>query len=543
MRVRFVSAAVAAMLATTVPLQADTSKFCKRVAGQPTLLDYQAVPSMVVHDDTLSLTYADLGMANETGGPTSEGVFSFSRTINSLLRSARLINENTPADARRAARIALVQTMLDSFDNNDGLALNTKSGVSVPVEDRRTETGGGVEGEGSLSAAALLDFADADFGLQPRALFNRFDLAPETRVHCGEYRVVYSLRDPGNEFKRRFLLIFEAMVPNPYSTPVASGGEAGCRPMTEFWAGLSHISGDAAAQRLERAKRLSELYYRGVEGVTSADGTGPANPVLSFRHLGGDGGRGQVRANMFFQKDWQLREWLVQLTGSGLGFVPETVKDNPIAELYKDDLSGTALAASNIPGVLQELHGDFVSHFMTTVQDNLSVERSAKYKRLAGRISEFNVTRSDGTTPITEDDLLVTVVGLQSDDRFNEFQSVSNPPNATSQSDEPSLLAGPIFMRTLELLNRHRLGKDKDLQFEAAKILVARAEAGTCAGCHQTSPRDGIQPAPAVVKAVGVSGTPVTWPDTVPKGFGFVHVSELRNSRRPFTITSCRYAR
>ena len=39
---------------------------------------------------------------------------------------------------------------------------------------------------------------------------------------------------------------------------------------------------------------------------------------------------------------------------------------------------------------------------------------------------------------------------------------------------------------------------------------------------------DGIQPAPAVVKAVGVSGTPVTWPDTVPEGFGFVHVSETQ---------------
>ena len=54
-----------------------------------------------------------------------------------------------------------------------------------------------------------------------------FDLAPEDWSHCGEYRVVYSLRDPGNEFKRRFLLIFEAMVPNPYSTPVASGARPG----------------------------------------------------------------------------------------------------------------------------------------------------------------------------------------------------------------------------------------------------------------------------------------------------------------------------
>jgi hypothetical protein len=528
-------AALAALMIGCVPaLGADAiSKFCKPgpAPTDKTVLDYQVEPSMVVHDDTLEVTFTEAGMANETGGSADDSLFSFSRTIDSILRSARVINENTPADARQAARVAFVQTMIDSFDNDGKVMVNPKSGVLVPVDDRRDDSGGGAVGEGSLSPAALLDSSNPEFGMKPRALFNRFDLAPADWSHCGEYRAIYSIPDGG--FKKRFFVIFEAMVPNPYFTGSDTeekrfAAEAGCRPITEFWAGLSTLQGDAATQRLERAKRLSELYYRGVEGVTSKSGAGPANPVLSFRNLGGDKGRGQVRGNMFFQKDWQLREWLTQLTSTGLAFVPETVKDNPIAELYKDDLSGTALAANNIPGVLQSLHGDFITHFMTKVQDNLLVERSNKYRLLAGQIEKYGVTKSDNATPIDEDDLLVTVVGLQSDDRFNEFQSVSNPPNPETLTDAPSELAGAIFKKTLELMNTHRKTADKAFETESADILINRAEAGTCAGCHQSSPRDGVSFEPAIVKAVGKKGVPVTWPDVVTPGAGFVQVSEAQ---------------
>jgi hypothetical protein len=528
-------AALAALMIGCVPaLGADAiSKFCKPGAAptDKTVLDYQVEPSMVVHDDTLDITFAQAGMANETGGSVDDSLFSFSRTIDSILRSARVINENTPADARQAARVAFVQTMIDSFDNDGKVMLNPKSGVLVPVDDRRDDSGGGAAGEGSLSPADLLDASNPEFGMQPRALFNRFDLAPADWSHCGEYRAVYSI--PNGGIKKRFFLIFEAMVPNPYfagsdTEEKRLAAEAGCRPISEFWAGLSSLEGDAAAQRLKRATQLSELYYRGVEGVTSKQGAGPANPVLSFRNLGGDKGRGQVRANVFFQGDWQLREWLTQLTSTGLAFVPETVKDNPIAELYTDDLSGTALAGNNIPGVLQSLHGDFVTHFMTTVQDNLLVERSDKYRLLAGEIEKYSVTKSDDATPIDEDDLLVTVVGLQSDDRFNEFQSVSNPPNAQTLSDAPSELTGAIFRKTLEFLNAHRKTKDRKLETESAEILINRAEAGTCAGCHQSSPRNGTDFVPATVKAAGIKGTPVMWPDVVKVGPGFVHVSETR---------------
>ena len=48
---------------------------------------------------------------------------------------------------------------------------------------------------------------------------------------------------------------------------------------------------------------------------------------------------------------WQLREWLTQLTfdptsTSGSLSLRDTVKDNPIAELYQDDLTGTGILAA-----------------------------------------------------------------------------------------------------------------------------------------------------------------------------------------------------
>ena len=74
--------------------------------------------------------------------------------------------------------------------------------------------------------------------MKPLAVFNRFDLAPADFAHCGEYRIVYGKENPAFA-PNRFLLIFEASVPNPDPDE----GEAGCRPITEFWAGLSGISG------------------------------------------------------------------------------------------------------------------------------------------------------------------------------------------------------------------------------------------------------------------------------------------------------------
>ena len=232
----------------------------------------------------------------------------------------------------------------------------------------------GNRGRKAYSQPQLLDAANTDFGLKPFALFNRFDLAPADWKHCGEYRVIYSLRAPNGRLqgKRRFLLIFEAMVPNPYFDRNSSGqtlveSEAGCRPLAEFWADLSNIRA-TAAKRLDRAKRLSKLYYDGVDGRHDSQGVGSGKSRVelpqSWRRRRARTGPGQhvlrgwlAVARMADATDRRARR------NSRLSFVPETVKDNPIAELYQDDLTGTALAASNMSGPLQALHGDFIAHF------------------------------------------------------------------------------------------------------------------------------------------------------------------------------------
>jgi hypothetical protein len=70
-------------------------------------------------------------------------------------------------------------------------------------------------------------------------------------------------------------------------------------------------------------------------------------------------------------------------------------------------------------------------------------------------------------------------------------------------------------------------GSGQGLNPQSAQILLNRAEAGTCSGCHQTAPREGIVFDPMIVK-VKPDGSSVTWPDVVPGIPGFVHVDEGR---------------
>lgn len=510
MKVRTVAAAVAAMLAAAAPLGAAESKFCKRGegAGGRIKLDYDVRPSLVVADETLDVPMSAIGAGGE------ESAFSFARTLGAILKSAGQADDAT-------ARAAFLGTMISGLDNDRELLLNPYSAVAVPVEDRLLPDGADGIGEGSLDLRRLLDPNDPEFGIRPLALFNRLDLAPADWSHCGEYRIVYAM--PNGGFEKRFLLIFEAMLPNPgFKANDAAASEAGCRPVAEFWAGLTGIAGtDDQAVRVERAKQLSQFYYGGAAGPLASFA-----PVVSFRHYGGDGGRGQVRANMFFERGWQLREWLTPLTvgpnGPTVAFVPETVKDNPISELYQDDLAGTPLAAANIASTTLALHAAFVEHFGTQVQDHLFVERSRNFRSLRSDLHQFDLGA------LNEDDILVTTIGLGSSRRFDDFQSASNP---DENIDEPSRTAGPKFRTMLELLlerPEQKPGGGPGLNAQDAQILLNRAEAGTCSGCHQTSPRDGTSFAAAVVK-VKPDGTEVRWPDVVAGGPGFVHVDEARN--------------
>jgi hypothetical protein len=479
----------AALLSTAAALPAIAADFCQAV-GDKIALDFEVKPSLVAHSDAIMET--TFGAAGETGGAQNERLFSFARTIGAILESASDVGgTNTPA-----AREAFVQTMIDSFALADGFALNPDAGVLMPLDARGGERLG-------LSAANLLDETNAQ-GMKPLAVFNRFDLAPADWIHCGEHRIVYGKESP-NFPLNRFLLIFEAAVPNPDPT----AGEAGCRPITEFWAGLSAHAGDDT----ELARRLAAFFY---EGKTDPSLATPDLPgaVVDYKNYGGDGSRGQVRGNLFVQQPWQLREWLTQPTFSSanpLAFVVDTVKDNPLAELYQDSLSGPPIATVNLPAALTVLHGNFVAALTSDLRDHLMAEETQKHQALANDLARFDL----GTGPTNEVDepkILLNTVALGNDGRFNEHQSTSQ-----GSSDEPLGLAGPILRSLLDQVGA-ATSPSPAVNPQTANVLLARAQAGTCAGCHMTAPAKVIRQSP--------NQPDVVWPDAA--AGGFVQVREDR---------------
>jgi hypothetical protein len=487
----------AALASTSLVLPAQAQNFCQ-TSGDKISLGFEVKPSLVAHSDAImETTFDDVSLP---GG--DEGLFSFKRTIGAILESAGATND-------QASRVAFVQTMLDSFPTADGFALNPAAGVLMPLDAR--------EERSDLIATALLD-ESSDQAMKPLAVFNRFDLAPADFAHCGEYRIVYGKANPNNPTPNRFLLIFEAAVPNP--GPAA--GEEGCRPITEFWAGLSEASDDT-----EIAKRLSAFFY---EGKTDPDLTEPdlIGPVVDYRNYGGDGSRGQVRGNLFTQLPWQLREWLTQETfdpANPLAFVRDMVNDNPLAELYEDDITGPPLGPpQNVASALTALHGDFVASLTSDIRDNLMSEETDKHRELEEDLEHYDL----GTGPtkqVDESKILLHTIALGNDPRFNEHQSTS-----LGTSDEIATKVGPVMRSVLEQVGAI---PSPEVNPQTAEVIIARAQAGTCAGCHELSPGDVVREIP--------NQADVLWPDVVkdttsspfPNSEGFVHVRETDRMLSP----------
>ncbi|MDZ4295766.1 MAG: hypothetical protein U1A16_00130 [Patescibacteria group bacterium] len=158
------------------------------------------------------------------------------------------------------------------------------------------------------------------------ALVNRFDLAPVDGGNCGEYRIVFAKK---SEFGERNFLIFEAVMPNP--TPAKK--LAGCRPIAEFWAGLSEIEGPG-----RRAQELKRFYFEGL-----FLGKLRLPPVIHVEHYGRLGG--QIRTNQFMQSPWLLKQFeLAQQCTERSGrcqiqFMPVVTENTPFGALF-NDLSG-----------------------------------------------------------------------------------------------------------------------------------------------------------------------------------------------------------
>lgn len=368
-------------------------------------------PSLVVHDPALLAAR-----------------FGLSRTLQAIIDTSGGA-ATSPAN--------LLSSMLQTFD--DPSMVN--GGHTLPLDVRPAEAG--------LPAADLLDPASAR-GMVPVGLFNRFDLAPADGNNCGEYRIVYAKNQasPG-----RLLLIFESRLRNP---DPASGLE-GCLPVAQFWTDLAGEPDPTA-----RITKLESFYYTGLPGFDA---------VVRHRNYGAP--LGQVRSNLFVTPLWELREHRAGFDlASRAVFLPGTVGESPVAELYRPGLAPGFSAPDSVA---------FRDHFGSQPLCNL----------LRPDRVDSSATRFD----------IVNGIGAGFDRDWLDGQSVSQNP-----SDDPA--SGPDASFVTQIAGR--LGTLGVTSVGATEALH-RAGAMSCGGCHQFS-----------------NGRPLSigganpWPSSR----GFVHIDE-----------------
>jgi hypothetical protein len=187
----------------------------------------------------------------------------------------------------------------------------------------------------------------AEAGYSAIAFSNRFDLigadVPDPKrswrmltPDCGEYRIVFarnsgkpkdSINNARSRLNRNFI-VFEARVPNPEP----ANGVNGCRPILDFWHGLSDKSISASA----RGKLLHDFYLNGLPRYN----VGPVVDIANYTF-----GTGQIRTNQQLHNDspqqehpfdWTLREFKAVVGSDGrLRIVPDTVKTSPGNALFR----------------------------------------------------------------------------------------------------------------------------------------------------------------------------------------------------------------
>jgi hypothetical protein len=284
----------------------------------------------------------------------------------------------------------------------------------------------------------------------PIGLFNRFDVAPADGSHCGEHRIVYARRSGVTSGINRNLVIFEAVLPNPH----AAQGLKGCHVIAKFWADLTK-----EPDVMRRADLLERFYFRGLANV---------GPVVHVDNFGSNPlGAGQVRTNQFMQpaagpKIWALREFKVRRTCgaaacTGLQMVPVTDKVNPFGPLFSPigTHSRTAEFQQHLTSQVASLAASSVMGIDMKVPDAYNTGQS-----LASGSTENDYVAQFGTEP-------------------SDFRAAI---------DDALLTLGSVL---------------------DADDIVSRAEALSCAGCHQLSNNASL-------------GGGLVWPSSL----GFTHVTE-----------------
>ncbi|MBU8895280.1 hypothetical protein DRW03_06905 [Corallococcus sp. H22C18031201] len=286
----------------------------------------------------------------------------------------------------------------------------------------------------------------------PAAVVNRFDLAPANGSDCGEYRIVFVKRTGMTDPSNRNLLIFEAVLPNPNPAQ----GLNGCRPVADLWAKLSTVP-DAA----ERSKMLSNFYFEGLAGFM------PVVHIDNYGNRSGPVATGQVRTNQFMAPPWTLREYKVRqqfcsgVTPCAMRFIPVTVKTNPGAtlfSLFSGHPQAPAFQSTAFPSQVPFLAFNDLNLFNYSVADSFNS-------------GESNAQGTDN-------------------DYIQSFGFSTSPFRTTIQA---RLTATGSTLSPVDM--------------------IARAQALSCAGCHQLSNGANL-------------GGGLSWPFSA----GFTHVSEQQET-------------
>jgi len=298
------------------------------------------------------------------------------------------------------------------------------------------------------------DESDANVNAYSAIAFsNRLDLigAPQpvpnssqTRSpDCGEYRIVFARNSGKLDPLNRNLIIFEARVPNPDP----DDGLKGCRPILDFWHGLS----DTSISAVDRGKKLHDFYLNGLPGQR-------VGPIVDIAHY--TFGSGQIRTNQFMLNsdptlnpapvDWTLREFKALSANGTLAIVPDSVKTNPGNDLFKTGAVDVRVAS---------LNQDF----------------RAQMKNILGGAGPAN-----GVDDVNSIGFVTTGEGV------NSFESDEKDHNigdivaafAAAGAENPTLSAS--IQQTLTLAGSNLTPLN----------VVNRLRTQTCAGCHQYSNND-----------------------------------------------------
>jgi len=374
---------------------------------------------------------------------------------------------------------------------------------AAPVAEPRCGDGDGAERNGFPLDCDRPEtvLATDEFGIethQPVQLVNRFDLMPLDGAHCGEYRIVYGMKDSDLDGDGEIdvvapngknLLIFEGVVDNPDP----GCGAAGCRPIVDFWAGLTSLDED------ERITELRRFYFEGLveHGV---------DPVIRPEAYGlneGSGGylegHGQIRTNQFVDfQAWTLREYAldrvcktqiltptkpVALTGKKKPAKKKSAKKRPIKiSLASSDAHPKTPAITKCKLIFRPRPvGGNPFPGLFTADDALSLAFRAGPDDPDSFLSQLGAMiptqpTADGSWPIET----INSISMAPAGHYNAAESLEQPSPTGGPLNQYDILPGSPFEAAVA-------AELPPTGPYTTQQIANRATAASCAGCHRLS--------------------------------------------------------